>query len=151
MRAIAACDKGPELLAMLANEVCQQKTVDEQQVLDIIEDRFESAKRRFNPSDESQPKTMSVNIGVDGVLIGNLVLDRLVPRVIFLKGLCHLSVYIPIPFADFSSSERHLIQKSFDKPTDEVLVMAQNQVRKFNAKYKGKRQLNVSERSFACT
>jgi hypothetical protein len=64
---------------MLATEVCQERAITEQQLLDLIEDRFEDTKRRFDPYDASQPRTTSVCISIDGVLIGHLNLNELVP------------------------------------------------------------------------
>lgn len=76
MRAITVRDKQPELTAMLASEACQQKNMEEQHLLDIIERRFEMEKRRFNPFEETQPRTIPVPIGIDGVRIGGLILDE---------------------------------------------------------------------------
>ncbi len=80
---MVARDKRPELAAMLASPVCQEKNIEEQQFLDIIEDRFEDTKRRFNPYDEFQPRATPVHIGVGGVQIGQLVLARCVSCIIF--------------------------------------------------------------------
>jgi hypothetical protein len=83
LREMIAQDKRPELTAMLASQVCQGKNIEEKHLLDIIEDRFEEAKRRFNPYDPSQPRTTPVQIGIDGVQIGQLNLDRSVSLNIF--------------------------------------------------------------------
>jgi hypothetical protein len=83
LRTLIAQDKQPELTAMLASQVCQGKNIEEKHLLDVIEDRFEEAKRRFNPHDSSQPRTTQVQVGIDGVQIGQLSLDRLVSLIIF--------------------------------------------------------------------
>lgn len=76
LKATVTRDRGLELAAVLASAQLQQSSFDEQQLLDIVEDRFEDAKKRFDPNDPSQPKTTPVRIIIDRVEIGQLVLDR---------------------------------------------------------------------------
>lgn len=72
---------------MLANEVCQERNLTIRHLLDIIEDRFEELKRRFNPYDSSQPHKVPVHIGIDGVEVGQVSLDRYVFCIAFVTAV----------------------------------------------------------------
>ena len=108
LRSMVARDKRSELTAMLASQVCQEKNVEEWQLLDIIEDRFEDAKKRFNPYDECQLRVTPVHIGIDGVEIGQLFLDRCVPCPVFVT----ITAFHVINRRTFRADVVH--QKGFD-------------------------------------
>lgn len=71
---------------MLANDVCQERNLNARHLQDIIEDRFEGLKKRFNPYDSSQPQKTPVHIGIDGVEVGQVSLDKWVVRIIFVRA-----------------------------------------------------------------
>jgi hypothetical protein len=116
LRTMITQDKQPELTAMLASQVCQGKNIKQKDLLDVIEDRFEDAKRRFNPYDPSQPRTTPVQVGVDGVQIGQLHLDRLVSLNMFGKSLCFQCVHIVASLADCNTHKGILFRELLTSP-----------------------------------